>query len=396
MRVLLINDTARPYTGGGNRVVVETCRWLERCGHQVALAYHDGIPAHLGCPIYHLPDEGHLPVPQMLARLDEILAEFRPDLIQFHTSQIMAAFRHVCDRFPTALFVHDQSWFCLDGDRMVRNFKPCHRAHGPECLLLNYALVCGGKSPLTNWTLWKRAQSRMILHDVPAVQLQVASNFMKAGLLENGFPEDRVDVVPLFSEPPPSHEMVEPGLVLCPSRLVRAKGVHVLLDALAGLPGLPWRLIIAGHGPVRAELAAQVAKLGIGSRVHFTGEVSPEEMSGLYGRAQIVAFPVLRPEPFGLVGVESLAYGKPIVAFAGGAVDEWLWPGETGIKVETRTAQAFGTALAELLTDRAICARIGEAARNRYARFEPRAYISRLEVSFERLVRKHAAGAHRA
>ena len=395
MRVLLINDSARPHTGGGNRVVVETCRWLGRCGHRAALAYHDGVEAEIGCPTYHLPDQSQVPIPQMLARLDEILAEFRPEIIQFHTSQIMAAFPHVCTRFPTALFIHDQSWFCLDGDRMVRGFKPCHRKHGPECLMLNYVLGCGGKSPLTNWILWKKSQSRMILHDLPTVQLQVASQFMKIGMLENGFPASRVDVVPLFSEPPPSSKTVEPGLVFCPSRLVRSKGVHVLLEALAGLSTLPWRLIIAGNGPERGRLEGQVAQLGIGSRVQFTGEVSPDEMSGLYGRAQVVAFPVLRPEPFGLVGVESLAYGKPIVAFAGGAVDEWLWPGETGIKVETRTARAFGAALAYLLTDSAKCARVATAARKRYAQFEPGAYIDRLVASFDRLVSNHAAAGPR-
>ena len=98
MRVLLINDSARPHTGGGNRVVVETCRWLEKAGHQAALAYHDGVASDVGCPSFHLPDQSKIPVPDMLARLDRIVADFQPDIVQYHTTQIMAAYPHLAAR----------------------------------------------------------------------------------------------------------------------------------------------------------------------------------------------------------------------------------------------------------------------------------------------------------
>lgn len=96
------------------------------------------------------------------------------------------------------------------------------------------------------------------------------------------------------------------------------------------------------------------------------------------------AFPVLREEPFGLIGTEALAHGKPIVAFAGGAVDEWFWPGETGIKVESKTAAALAGALRELLVDPDRCAAMGDAARRRYPRFTLDAYLDRLLDSLER------------
>jgi len=118
--------------------------------------------------------------------------------------------------------------------------------------------------------------------------------------------------------------------------------------------------------------------------VQFLGEIPPAVLATWYARSQLVLFPVLRQEPFGLVGVESLAYGKPIVAFAGGAVDEWLWPGETGSRVEGRSADAFAAAIRELLTDPARCAAMGAAARRRYPHFRPETYVGRLVASFER------------
>ena len=107
-------------------------------------------------------------------------------------------------------------------------------------------------------------------------------------------------------------------------------------------------------------------------------------VAGWYARAQLVAFPVLRDEPFGLVGPEAMAHGKPIIAFAGGAVDEWLVPGETGLRVESKTVGALAAALRELLQDPARCIALGAAARRRHAGFTLDAYLDRLIPSLER------------
>jgi glycosyltransferase involved in cell wall biosynthesis len=77
------------------------------------------------------------------------------------------------------------------------------------------------------------------------------------------------------------------------------------------------------------------------------------------------------------------------VAFGGGAVDEWLWPGETGLRVDERTPAAFARALDELLGDPARCAAMSLAARQRYPHFHPEAYTVRLLESFGRTIRQH-------
>jgi glycosyltransferase involved in cell wall biosynthesis len=229
----------------------------------------------------------------------------------------------------------------------------------------------------------------MRLRSMSPVRIQVASRFMSRGLEENGFDLARVDVVPLFAEPPPAALPAEPGLILLPSRLVRPKGVGVALDALAILGTHRWRLAIAGDGLNREEFRSQARRLEIADRIDFLGEVAPNDLAPWYARAQIVLFPVVRREPFGLIGVEALAYGKPIVAFSGGAVDEWLWPGETGLRVDERTPVAFAAAVRELLISPERCAAMGQAAKARYAYFHPTAYVERLMAAFERTVRWH-------
>ncbi len=296
-------------------------------------------------------------------------------------------------RWPLAVFLHDQTWFCAGGDRADATFAPCHRAHGPGCLIWNYLQGCGGRNPVGNWQRWRRTDGFMNLRSLRPIRVQVASRFMRQGLLENGYGDDRVDVIPLFAEPPPAVAETEPGLILLPSRLVRPKGVGLAIDALARLRSHSWRLVVAGDGLNRDEFISQVHRLGLEGRVQFEGEIIPERLGEWYARSQLVLFPVLRSEPFGLVGVESLAYGKPIVALAGGAVDEWLWPGETGLRVEERSLEAFAVAIRELLLAPARCREMGEAARRRYPYFHPSAYVDRLVDAFERTVRWHRESA---
>jgi glycosyltransferase involved in cell wall biosynthesis len=388
LRILLINDGASPHTGGMNRMVVETCSGLMRAGHEVAIAYHDTHPATVDCRVFHVP-EAHPMADRKLA-LDRALTEFRPDVIHNHSTKILPLLPALSEQFPLATFCHDQSLFCSGGDRVLRGWKPCHRPHGLGCLAWHYLAGCGGKDPRNNWKLWRSIPDRMMAWRLPRSRMQVASKFMRAGLLENRYPADRIDLVPLFAEPPAEETATfDARLLLVPARLVRSKGVDLAVQAFAQLGDLEARLVVAGAGPEREPLERLSRQLGVADRVQFTGELSPRALAAWYSRSGMVLFPVLRPEPFGLVGVEALAHGKPIVAVAGGAVDEWLWPGETGLRVEERTPVAFAAAVRELLISPERCAAMGQAAKARYAYFHPTAYVERLMAAFERTVRWH-------
>ncbi len=383
MRLLLLNDSARPHNGGMNRVVVETCDWLGRAGHEVGLIYQDDGPVEVRCPVFALPQGG---VPGDLARL---VHEFQPDVVQIHYVRRPRLLEEAAALGPTCVFLHDQTWFCPSGDRMDRACDPCHRPHGAGCLFWNYAQGCGGKNPLGNWQRWRRTEELAVLKRLPKVRLQVASHFMIQGLEENGYDPARMDVIPLFAQPPASVAAIEPGLLLLPSRLAPGKGVDLALQSVA-LLGVPnWQLVIAGDGNQREELQGLAKTLKIADRVRFLGEVSPADLDAWYERAQVILFPVVRREPFGLIGVEALAHGRPIVAFRGGAVDEWLVEGETGFGVEERTSAAFASTLQRLLTDTDRCRTMGEAARRHYQRFHPAAYVERLVEAFRRTQEGH-------
>ncbi len=385
MRILLVNHTARPHTGGLNRMVVETCALLHAAGHDVALAYDDGGPAAVPCPVFSLPP-ATVPHPEMRSAVGRLLKEFRPEVLQLHTADHPFFRAEIAALAPTCRFIHDQSLFCSGGDRMTRSFAPCQRPHGLACLAWHYAQGCSGKHPLGNLSRWRRVQGWCEMKTATALRLQVASEFMRRGLLENDYAAGRIDVLPLFAVPPTVASAPEPGLLLVASRLVKGKGVQVLIESLGTMRDSAWRLVVAGTGPQLGGLRAAVTRLGLTERVEFVGELLPRDLDAWYARACVVVSPVVRPEPFGLVGIEAMARGKPVVAFAGGATEEWLVDGETGLAVREPTAAALGAALRRILGDAPLRERCGRNALVRSQAFAPERFVESLLASFRRCV----------
>jgi glycosyltransferase involved in cell wall biosynthesis len=94
--------------------------------------------------------------------------------------------------------------------------------------------------------------------------------------------------------------------------------------------------------------------------------------------------PSLWPEPFGLVGIEAHAAGRPVVASATGGVADWLQDGISGLSVAPGDEQALGTALNELLADPARQAAMGEAGRKLVAaRYTPQRHVDALMRAYQ-------------
>ena len=116
-------------------------------------------------------------------------------------------------------------------------------------------------------------------------------------------------------------------------RVVREKGLGVLLEAflrvLAVEPKI--KLVIAGKGPYLEELQHRAYQLGIFNRLYFTGYIDDNTRNALYKAADIAVFPSLY-EPFGIVALEGMAAGTPIVVSDTGGMADIVHHGENGLK----------------------------------------------------------------
>ena len=200
-----------------------------------------------------------------------------------------------------------------------------------------------------------------------------------AELVALGVSADRIDVVPCGVDV----DHFTPGTaaphsvprILTVSRLVPRKGVDTVVRALgrlAGLPGPAPELVVAG-GPTAATLDddAEVARLraiaaaeGVADRVHFVGRVAPAEMPDLMRSADVVAcLPAY--EPFGLVPLEAMACGRPVVAARVGGLADTVVDGVTGHHVPPGDPAAVATALRALRARPGRARRYGRAGRRR-------------------------------
>ena len=192
----------------------------------------------------------------------------------------------------------------------------------------------------------------------------------------------RVTVVPcgvdtgLFSPDGPS-EPRRPGLrrVVVVSRLVERKGIGNVINAVAAVPNT--ELIVAG-GPPPAELDRDLeairlrrlaAAAGVGDRVELRGRVDRTQLPALVRSADVVAC-VPWYEPFGIVPLEAMACGVPVLASAVGGLVDTVVDGVTGVHVPPRRPDHIATALHALLDDPAARRAMGAAgvarARQRY------------------------------
>jgi len=124
------------------------------------------------------------------------------------------------------------------------------------------------------------------------------------------------------------------------------------------------RLVIAGKGVLQQSLTDTARNLGIGDRVSFVGYVEGEPLAALYHAAHVLAAPSLY-EPFGIVALEGMICGKPVVAADVGGLREIVLDGQTGFRVPAGDATALAGALVKILTDADLAARLGAAGRER-------------------------------
>jgi len=175
-------------------------------------------------------------------------------------------------------------------------------------------------------------------------------------------------------------------------RLTERKGHRFLLEALARLArggfAPEWRLWVVGTGEEQEALSAQAARLGLDGRVSFLGY--REDAREIIHACDLLVLPsLLETQP--LVITEAMASARPVIATAIYGIPEIVADGVSGCLVPAGEEEPLAAALARLITDRALAARMGQAGRRRY---EERFTLARMaERTYGVLVGTGSAGA---
>jgi glycosyltransferase involved in cell wall biosynthesis len=335
MRTLLITDWM-PGRGGMETHVTNVREGLRAAGDEVRLltssasAEVEASPDYLAYGTERLAEQVLLQIvnPSAVARLRSALREFQPDVVQVHTfaihlsPAILAPLRSV----PTVLTVSDYKPVCPTSWKLLPDGSLCTEPAG---------LVCwrNGCTSLPHW-LRDRPRYALIHAGLRHVDRVLAcSRSVQRELAVKGIASEVLHLP--VRAPGPDHRRTpapEPVFVYC-GRLSEEKGLALLLHSFSQLRhrAPTARLRLVGTGPEQPRLERLVGELGLEEGVSFRGWLAPEAVERELVDAWALVAPSLHAEPLGLVALEALVRGVPVIASAGGGFAETVEEGVSGL-----------------------------------------------------------------
>lgn len=299
--------------------------------------------------------------PEAVRRISALIRATRPDLVHCHniyhqlTPSIIGAAKRL--GVPVVLTLHDAKPVCpvynrlshgtpcsacLDGDlTQVMRRRCAEGSLGKSALLYAEAVVqrrLGNYEQVDAFIAPSRFMQEAITHRIPVE---------KARLLYNGMDTEGV-----------RGTGADDGYALYLGRLSAEKGVGTLLEAHASSRA-GWKLVVAGTGPLEAELKLKY------KHANFVGHVTGDRLREVIDRASVVVVPSECYENCPMSVLEAMAYGKPVVGSRMGGIPELVLDGETGFLFEAGSVDDLRTRLDQLMHDGNLRRRLGVNARQR-------------------------------
>lgn len=342
--LLFINSRFLPFVGGGQTYIFELMEYFSAQGWDVHLATRNcgvTISEWSGCRIHYIDgfdDEGQQPR-KSLHDMRQLLDELKPDLVHVHNIWPFFTYSNVVrpGEFPTVWSIHNVP---VIPERLFGNGSLGD--YSVECAFLGQLLAAGKHAKLL-------VGSQYYL-DAFAQPLPEIKTDGKSAVAYYFLP--RVTMGPLK----PRMDYLEGDVkLLFPSRVLPRKGIEDMLKALAILPER-FKLIVPAFvngdfADYRAQIKAMITGLGIEERVELaTRPTVLEEMPGYYQRADIVVVPS-HFEGFGIVAVEAMSWGIPVIAAEAGGLKEIVQHGENGLLVQPKDPAGIAGAVLRLVED---------------------------------------------
>ncbi|MBW1779229.1 MAG: glycosyltransferase family 4 protein [Deltaproteobacteria bacterium] len=385
MNILFVNEICG-YFGGVEQNIADTAEGLRKRGHTCYLGY--GETSERGFESYRALFQETFPCREAGAGengaqpLDHILGRVSPDIIYLHKVSGTGPYLHLLSRTRIVRMVHDHDLCCPRRHKyFMINGRICHHKLDLRCWLDGAFLGRSHTSPIGFTFVNIGHKRREMRRNYGLNALLVGSRFMREELLQNGFPPEKVHIVPpvVRMENPAPSPLPEDPRILYVGQLIRGKGVDLLLQALPRLT-CDYTARIVGTGNAEPKLKALSKELGIERNVDFCGWVPNDALGSFYSSARVVVVPSRWPEPFGMIGLEAMHHGRPVVAFNVGGIPDWLEHRVTGLLVPEQDVGALAASIEEVLSDPGLGPNLGKKGLERvHTRYAFERYLDHLE-----------------
>ena len=266
--------------------------------------------------------------------------------------------------------IHAHDWLVAYAAKTLKN------SYGTPIVATIHATEAGRNSGIHDETQRYINDTEWML-TYEASEVIVNSNYMKSELQRLfGLPFEKINVVPngvnlnLYSGVERDYEFRRQyaadneKIILFVGRLVYEKGIQHLIAAMPKILEKyhDSKLVIAGKGGMIDELKAQVNAMGISNKVYFTGYLNSKQVLKMYKCADVAVFPSTY-EPFGIVALEGMLSGTPVVVSDVGGLNEIVQHGENGMKSYAGNPNSLADSIVSLLYDPALCMKVAKNAK---------------------------------
>lgn len=386
MRLLFVHDVGH-LTGGAEVLIQREIGGLQARGHEVrtVVGRERSRSVDFGdytfrTPGQSLPKIAMLYNPEAGKSVRRAVVDFNPDVVHYHTlsKASPAVLREAKGRVRVAT-LHDYGVLYPLLTRVLPREQVCGVG--------DFACCRDHAGSRYYFERIRTAMMRRELNKLGAVVVpsEYVAHVARSLGLQN------VVVVPGSTPVAPQSPVAKKREIAYVGRLEPEKGVLELIREFAlvsaAVPDV--RLVIAGTGSL--DGVVREAASALGDRVSVVGHVTPEEAQQIMACAEVSVVPSLWPEPFGLVGPESMACGTPVVASGRGGMAEWLDDGHNGLCADPTRQGATAGALQRLLTDEEFRSRCVAGAIRTAAAFDIPSHAAKLEELYMRLLRRDSA-----
>lgn len=406
MRILMLTQFFYPPTvGGEERLVTDLSHELAARGHTVSVVtlWQKGFPAFeldQGVRIHRIrgtmqqmsllfseSDRTYsppFPDPGIMGELRRIILEERPEIVHAH-NWIVHSFTPL-KAWSKARFVvslHDYSHVCVQ-KRLIHQGTRCTGPGLAKCLACGTRFYGLTKGPLTVLThfFWAEKERRAVDMFLPVSQAVVEGNQLEQHrvpyqIIPNFVP-DTINTLddehsPLLSQLP------EGDFLLFVGDVTQDKGAEVLLRAYAEMEThVP--LVLIGR-PFLTNVDERLLH-----NVYLLGSWPHDAVMAAWKRCLLGLVPSTWAEPFGIVALEAMYMGKPLVAARSGGLTDIVVEDETGLLVSPNDPQALRTAIQFFLDHPDRREQMGTQARQRVTQFQTRSVLPRIEQVYQELV----------
>ncbi len=363
MKILMLSWEYPPRVVGGiSRVVHDLSHRLIKDGHDVTVVtYRDGdVP-------YFENDEG-----VMVYRVDNFMISSNNfiDWVMQLNFNMIAKTGEIIAKEGNFDVIHAHDWLVAYAAKTLK------QAYNTPMIATIHATEAGRNSGI-------RGETQKYINDTEwmltyeASEVIVNSNYMRSELQRLfGLPFEKINVVPngvnlnLFNGIERDYDfrrqyaMDNEKIILFMGRLVYEKGVQNLIAAMPKILENyhDAKLIIAGKGGMIDELRNQVNYLGLGNKVYFTGYLSSKNVQKMYKCADVAVFPSTY-EPFGIVALEGMLSGTPVVVSDIGGLNEIVDHGVNGMKSYAGNPNSLADSILTLLFDHKLCDEVAKNAK---------------------------------